>query len=297
MNQRAYGRGPLHGVRQPRVQRELAGLANRAREYAGGYPRRRAARDYPRLDPRVQVGNVQPVQPGGGQRVLLREQIQYAEQESEIAYARYDKRLLRGGGGGRARVPEPYQQIRAEPHELPEHEYLYYPRRQHKPDHRGGEQRHIGVVARERSVVFLAHVAERVYLHHQANAGDDDEHYRGERIHEDADVHLELPDRQPAVQPIRDFAMPANRLRERHERQDERQPDRADGQPAGGRPKRVPRGAPRRARVCEGPNYQPNRSRRRERREQYQPCHRFGHARASSVFRPPRVPSLWERKS
>src|SRR3972149_4826173 len=38
--------------------------------------------------------------------------------------------------------PEPDQQVRAQPHHLPEHEQLQDARRQHQPQHRRREQRH-----------------------------------------------------------------------------------------------------------------------------------------------------------
>src|SRR3990172_3102062 len=53
--------------------------------------------------------------------------------------------------------PEPDQQVRAEPHHLPEHEQLQDVRGQQQPQHRRREQRHEGVVA------VVARVAPHVF--------------------------------------------------------------------------------------------------------------------------------------
>ena len=59
----------------------------------------------------VEARYVQPVQPLRGERVLVGEQVEYGEQESEVADPGDYERLLGGVRGGSAPVPEAYEQV------------------------------------------------------------------------------------------------------------------------------------------------------------------------------------------
>ena len=99
--------------------------------------------------------------------------------------------------GGRLVVPEADQQVGAQPDQLPEHVKLDYVAREHEPDHAGGEEGHVGEVACVARVAV--HVANGVDLHHEAHAGHDDQHDRGQGVDQRRDVDDHAADLEPPV--------------------------------------------------------------------------------------------------
>ena len=85
--------------------------------------------------------------------------------------------------------PEADQQVRAGPHRLPEHVDKQEVAGRHEHRHREHEGRDEGEEPRVAGVVV--HVADRVDRHEQADAGDDREHDRRERIEPQVDPNRE----------------------------------------------------------------------------------------------------------
>ena len=128
------------------------------------------------------------------------EEQEHADQEGGVADAVGDEGLAAGDGVGHVRVPEADQQVGAQADAFPADEQQRQRVAQHQHQHRGGEQVHIGEEARD--VRILVHVAERVDVDQEADAGDDQDHHAGQRV--DAEGHLERQRRRldPGVQVV-----------------------------------------------------------------------------------------------
>ncbi len=185
------GRGAFHGVGQPDVQRDLRGLAGGAQdqeqrnrgEKAGALPIR-MHRDAVKDGSEVQ-------------RAEVRDEQEHCEQEADVADAVDDHRLLAGVRGRIAGVVEADQQIRGEAHALPAHEHQQEVLRQHQGEHEEEEEVHVG---EEAPVPFLfGHVADRVDVDQEADAGDDAEHHQGELIELKREVGMKGSGRDPGA--------------------------------------------------------------------------------------------------
>ena len=121
-----------------------------------------------------------------------------AEAEAEVPHPVDDERLLARDDGGLLLVPEADEQIGAEPDRLPEdvEEEEVVGEDQH--DHREDEQ----VQIREEAgvPVVAVHVPDRVHVNQEADAGDDEQHDRGELIDLGAHRHVERARLDPGEQ-------------------------------------------------------------------------------------------------
>ena len=189
VDQRRHGRGARHGVGEPHVQRELGGLPDRAPEQQDGRHRHVEGGHAGRAHRVGHGADVAGGEPGG------RDQREDAEHEGDVTDAGGDERLDRGVGVLLHLPPMPDQQVGAEPHDLPPDQQLDQVVGDDNGEHRRREDREDDVEPGEPLVGV--HVAQRVDVHHQRDRGDDDEHDRGEPIHEDADLQMERADLEP----------------------------------------------------------------------------------------------------
>ena len=122
-----------------------------------------------------------------------------AEREAEIADAIDDERLDRGGVGLGLVVPEPDQQIAAEPDALPAEEKLREVVGRDQRQHGEGEQRQIS--EEPRPVRVLVHVADRIEVDERRHRRHHHQHHRGERVDAERPVDLEIGRDDPGEQP------------------------------------------------------------------------------------------------
>ena len=295
MNQRAHRRRAFHGVRQPGVQRELAALAGRAGEQAEAQPKQRAAGYYSgasggdgngRLP---NVGYVEGVEALGGKIVGLEEKIDDCQQKADVADACNDECFLCRRRRRWAVVPETDEQIRRQPHQLPEDVHLHYVGGQHQPDHRGAEQGHIGVVPGETFVAV--HVTQGINLNHQADARHHYQHHVGQRVQQQA--HLYGRARSEAQPQVRSEVIGgrAGRRPQQPQRQHKAQAQRGNSYVAGQLGKAA----------AQGPYHQPYQQEGRNRRQENRPYQGFGQhlaliLTASERFLRLRARVLWARR-
>ena len=76
-------------------------------------------------------------------------------------------------------------------------------RAEHEHQHEGGEQVQVREVARVLRVRLLVHVGGRVDVDQRADAGDDEDHHRRQRIEAQRERHLEVAGRDPGEQRLR----------------------------------------------------------------------------------------------
>ena len=185
VDQRGDRRRAGHGVGQPDVERNLrrfAGRADEEQQADGGDDRGRVLGQVRR--------HAVDVDEGERRRAELRqrpEQQEHADQERRVADAVGDERLAAGDRVVHVRVPEADQQVGAQADAFPTDEQQRQRVAEHEHEHRGGEQVQIGEEARD--VGILVHVAERIEMDQQADAGDDQDHHAGQRV--DAKGHLD----------------------------------------------------------------------------------------------------------
>ena len=150
------------------------------------------------------------IEAGGGKSVPLEEEVQYRNQETHVSDTGDQERFLSRRGGGGPLVPEAYEQVGRYAHQFPEGVEHYYVGRQHQPQHRRGEQRHVGKVPRIARIA--THVTQGIYLHHQTDTGDHHQHDGRQRV----DQQSEFYDGSAHVQPLVSFkvrlAAPDNRI-------------------------------------------------------------------------------------
>ena len=177
VDQGGHGRGALHRVRQPGVERQLGGLGERADEQqqAGRHDRaRRSARTPParaRTRPRYSscAGLVQD-QEGG-------------DHEADVADHVHHERLDAGVGGGGAPVPERDQQVGRGADERPADDQQDEVARQDEQQHREDEVVEVGEEAGE--AVVAAHVGDRVDVDQERHAAHHEAHEHRQRVDED----------------------------------------------------------------------------------------------------------------
>jgi hypothetical protein len=112
MNQGRDRRGTGHRIRKPCLERELGGLSNRSSQKQEGRPECHARTLIP--PPRRRRKDFLYVQ-----RIKMDEEEEKADCECRVADAGHDKGLVRGFYIRRVIVPEPDQEIAAEPHPFP----------------------------------------------------------------------------------------------------------------------------------------------------------------------------------
>ena len=198
VDQRRNWRRTFHGVWQPDMQRELAALADRAREQAQARPEQDGLPE--------QAG----IEQGSGVVFDLVEELReleraaavpeddQADQEADVTDACGDERFFGGdprrqqvdATAGGAIEPEADQQIAAQADELPADEEEQHIVRQNDGQHAEREQRQVREEARVTrvEVPVLDHVRARVHVDQEADHRNDHEHDRRERIDLDTEA-------------------------------------------------------------------------------------------------------------
>ena len=240
VNERAHGRRAFHRVRQPDVQRHLAGLAHRAAEEQ--QPNRRAQ---PHADPgrlRDELGErglLHAPRPTvvEEQRARLRAEPQDAEEEKHVADARGDEGFLRRRRRARFMEPEPDEQIARETHHFPAHEEQEQVVRDDEAEHRRREEREEREEARE--VVVVRHVADAEDEDERADERDHHEHRRRERVQHPAELEGSFAEHEPVEVMREPHRRVRKRLHEARAREEEREHHRPDGERGGRRARRT----------------------------------------------------------
>ncbi len=183
------GGGALHGIRQPDVQGELGRLARRPRQHPPSKEGQNARPQGPCKGRLLQGGHVQlPHLPPDEEE---------GREEAQIPQPSHQEGLGGRPPGRIAVEPEADEQIRAQPHQLPEHEQLQKVGGGHQPQHGPCEQAHEGEVAAVARVP--RHVALGVDLHHEGDAADHHQHHRAEAVQAEAYVYRQVPHLHPPV--------------------------------------------------------------------------------------------------
>jgi len=178
VDQRADGRRAFHRGRQPDMQRDLGGFANRAAEDEDHCQRQQTLIHVRHA--RRQLVEIE----GSG----VGEQDHDADDEADVAYARGDEGFYRGGSRRKAILfrlgalvdPEADQQVRTQAHQFPADEHHQEVLREGDDEHREGEEREVGEETRvPRRVV---HIPLRVELHQQGNGRDHHHHHNRQII-------------------------------------------------------------------------------------------------------------------
>lgn len=188
--------GAFHRVGQPRVQRELCGLADYPAEHEQSGDR------HPRLgvetEQRCSVldgrlgGDDERLLAGEGDRPERRRDGDDADQEEVVAEAGDEERLLRGRGGRLRPEPEPDQQVRTEADEFEEHERHQQVVRVDEREHAEREEPEAGVVPRKPGLSLVVHVSEAEDVNEEGDQRDDDQHQRRQRIDQQAEGEGDL---------------------------------------------------------------------------------------------------------
>ena len=166
----------FHGVGQPNVEGHLRGLAHGAQEQQQGGGRCHS------LAHGAGADRLEGVQ--HGERAYLPPDEQDAYQQANIADPGDDKGLLGCFPGLRPLVPEPDQQVRADPHQLPGDVEQQEVVGQHQGEHGGGEEgmdREVPAKAR-----VALHVGQGIDLDHQGHESHQAQHGDGQRVDQDA---------------------------------------------------------------------------------------------------------------
>ena len=188
----------LHGVGQPDVQRQLGRFADGAAEeqdgdQGGGLHLAAEERCGP-ADERTRLAeDLAVVQAAEGD-----EDEQEPQEKAEVTEAVDNEGLLARVRGRLLLVVETDEQVGTESHRLPAEEQLEEVVAEHEHEHGEGEQ---AQVREEPVVAVLAfHVADRVDVHERTDAGDHDEHHRGQLVDQEADRHAQGAALDPGVQ-------------------------------------------------------------------------------------------------
>ena len=224
VDQRRDRRRTLHRVRQPDVERNLRALAGRADEQQQADRRQHA--EMRRLDRHRRRGILDGAEI---ERAEHRVDQKDAEDESPVADAVRDERLLAGVSRTLLLVPVADQQVRAETDAFPAHEHHQEVVSQDEHEHEEAEQIEIAEEAGDASARLVGHVRRRVDVNQRADAGDDQQHHPGQRIEPESPGHLEAcrsPRRASAT------GSPGSTRRWSRRRRARRRADRATGQNA-----------------------------------------------------------------
>ncbi len=152
------------------------------------------------------------------------------EREPDVADAVDDERLLRREGRGALAEPEADEQVARQADQLPGHEDQQP--RVGEDQHQHAEHEEVQVGEEPPVARVVAHVADRVDVHEQADRRDDDQQAGGQLVDEEAGLDVERAGRDP-LEEGRAVAVLAERLGagqggERDGHRDE--PDGDDGQ-------------------------------------------------------------------
>ncbi len=170
----------LHRIGQPDVEGDLGALAagSHEKEEAGDGGGPEGAPGLVRQGPGI-GRDVHEVE-----RAELMEDEDHPQDQPRVADPVHHEGLHAGGRGRVLLVPEPDEQVGAEPHPLPSHEEEGKAAAQDEQQHEEREQVQVGEEAG--TVVVVGHVAQRVDVDERADARHHQDHDRGKRIEEQA---------------------------------------------------------------------------------------------------------------
>src|SRR5215207_8933290 len=188
MDQRRDRGRPLHGVRQPDMQRELRALASRTAEEQEGDGGDHRHRGSGHLSEDL----------AEFERAELIEDPDQPQPKCQVADAVDDERLLRGAGGGAASEPEPDQQVRRQTNPLPEEEEEKEVIGQDQHQHREDEEGKVGEEAGKTGVAL--HIPLGIDVDQKSDAGNHDQHHRRQLVDEEVDADVERAGLDPGVE-------------------------------------------------------------------------------------------------
>ena len=187
VDQRGDRSRALHRVGEPRVERDLCRLGDRASEQAERdevHGRRRERVDV--VEDRTELER--PGRP---------DEQHEPERERRVADRVHHEGLLRRRHGFRLVVPEPDEEVGREADQTPADEQEEEVPRLHEHEHREDEERHVREVA---TLLLVAlHVAHRVPDDQSTDTGDDEHHRAREGVEENLHLHLEVARLEPGV--------------------------------------------------------------------------------------------------
>ena len=120
---------------------------------------------------------------------------EHREQEAEVADAVDDEGFFAGVGGGVLLEVEADEQVRGETDALPADEQQQEVVGEHQHQHEEHEEVEVGEEAPV--ALFVRHVADRVDVDEEADAGDDAEHDEREVVDGEGEVDVEAGDLNP----------------------------------------------------------------------------------------------------
>ena len=134
-----------------------------------------------------------------------------AENEAPVADAVDDERLLARVRRALLLVPVADEEVRAETDALPADEHDQEVAPQNEGEHEEAEEVQVAEEARYAAPRLVLDVADRVDVDQEADAGDDEQHHRRQRIERERPVHAERADAVGGLQRNR-----RNPVRHRH---------------------------------------------------------------------------------
>ena len=168
------------------------------------------------------------------QRAERLEEHEHSQQESRVADAVGDERLLAGARLVGVLEPEADQQIGREPHAFPSDEEDEQRFAEHQHQHEEQEQVQVGEVARVTRIVL--HVPDRIDVDQRADAGDDQRHDSGQAVEVERDLERSPADDRPRIGGLDEWRAAASRevrqALQRDAESDDRQPASDDGHEA-----------------------------------------------------------------
>src|SRR5258706_11681484 len=130
----------------------------------------------------------------------LGDQYEDAEDEAKIADAVDDKRFVAGNRIVVLAVPKADQQVRTQSDAFPADEKQQQVVAHHQRQHEKNKQ--IEINEEPDHVIVMAHVTQRIDVNQKADAGDDQQHHRGQRIDLKRQVDLERAGLNPGIERI-----------------------------------------------------------------------------------------------
>src|SRR5439155_3513202 len=124
------------------------------------------------------------------QHAQVQEDQESGEDHADVADGIHHERFATGKHRRRSLVPEADQQVGAESDTGPTNDQPDQIAGQNEQQHRKHEEIHVGEESRVTGV--FPHVADRVDMNHEADAGDHEDHQGGERVHIEVEGNVEI---------------------------------------------------------------------------------------------------------
>ncbi len=190
VNERGDRRGAFHRVGEPDVEGNLRGLAGGSED-----EQKSDGGEDPAVPLGVDADRVEDVREV--ERTEVADDEEHREQETEVADAVDDEGLFAGVGGGVLLEVEADQQVRGETDALPADEQQQEAFGEDQHQHEEHEEVEVGEEAPV--ALFVRHVADRVDVDEEADAGDDAEHDEREVVDGEGEVDGEAGDGDPGL--------------------------------------------------------------------------------------------------